>query len=112
MTKKSANPCGAGGDAAAAYRGGIVMMSRPLRSIAVRSTARWVLWLAVAGLGLCPAGSVAFAEPTNPHPLRPADTSSPRDTLKSFLADVEQFADEWRRGDVTTDGFRALVRAI
>ncbi len=88
------------------------MLSRPLRSIAVRSTARCVLWLAVAGLGLSPAGSVAFAEPTNPHPLRPADTSSPRDTLKSFLADVEQFADEWRRGDVTTDGFRALVRAI
>ncbi len=88
------------------------MPSRPLRKIAVRSTAQCVLWLAVAGLGLCPAGSVAAAEPSDPRPLRPADTSSPRDTLKSFLADVEQFADEWRRGDVTTDGFRALVRAI
>ena len=34
----------------------------------------------------------------DPHPLRPADTSSPRDTLRSFITSTNQAIQAWRAG--------------
>ena len=34
----------------------------------------------------------------DPYPLRPADTSSPRDTLRSFNASVNQAMQAWHAG--------------
>lgn len=48
----------------------------------------------------------------DPHPLRPADTSSPRDTLRSFLTNVNEVIDGWRRGEVKTRNARAFLRAV
>jgi MscS family membrane protein len=48
----------------------------------------------------------------DPYPLRPADTSSPRDTLRSFLTNVEEAVEAWRRSEVNTKSVRAFVRAV
>jgi len=48
----------------------------------------------------------------DPHPLRQADTSSPRDTLRSFLTNVNEFIDAWRRGEINAKTDRAYVRAV
>jgi len=46
--------------------------------------------------------------------LKPADTSSPRDTLRSFLTDINIVIDEWRRNEAIDDqvGYRAYERAL
>lgn len=36
----------------------------------------------------------------DPHPLGPADTSSPRDTLRSYLTNVNEAINGWRRDAV------------
>jgi len=71
----------------------------------------------VSGLFLMLAlsASVLFAQDKvaafDPYPLRPADTSSPRDTLRSFNADVTEAVQAWRAGEprevVTRAGLRA-----
>jgi MscS family membrane protein len=43
--------------------------------------------------------------------LRPADTSSPRDTLLGFLADTTQFIDDYREDRKDERTFRAILRA-
>jgi hypothetical protein len=43
--------------------------------------------------------------------LRPADTSSPRDTLLGFLADTTQFIDDFREGLKDERTFHAFLRA-
>ena len=50
----------------------------------------------------------------DPLPLRAADTSSPRDTLRGFMADYERVVAEWKqRGRIeTADGYRAYSRAV
>jgi len=45
------------------------------------------------------------------NPLRPADTSSPRATLNSFIADSRQFLDDYRNEKVSEKTFRAFRRA-
>ena len=49
----------------------------------------------------------------DPHPLRPADLSSPRDTLRSFLSDTEQVVEQWVEAGQITDAaaYRAYSRA-
>ena len=48
----------------------------------------------------------------DPHPLRPADTSSPRDTLRSFLKNANQAVDAWRRDELNAKSGRAYQRAL
>ena len=48
----------------------------------------------------------------DPHPLRPADTSSPRDTLRSFLTNVNQAFEARRRGELSAKDYRAVTRAL
>lgn len=47
----------------------------------------------------------------SPDPLRPADTTSPRDTLRSFLNNMGEVDDILRRGEVHAKGVRAYLRA-
>jgi MscS family membrane protein len=44
-------------------------------------------------------------------PLRPADTSSPRDTLRSFLSDINQFITAYRQGSRSEQTYQAYRRA-
>lgn len=46
--------------------------------------------------------------------LKPPDTSSPRDTLRSFLTDINIVIYEWRRNETIDDqvGYRAYERAL
>jgi len=44
-------------------------------------------------------------------PLRPADTSSPRDTLHSFLSNISQFIEDSRQGARDDKSYRAYRRA-
>lgn len=48
---------------------------------------------------------------TEPYPLRPADTSSPRDTLRSFLRDFSETVEAWRSGRPQAEILRPLQRA-
>ena len=66
----------------------------------------------LVSLALLPARALAQAEPGDPHPLRPADTSSPRDTLKSFLTNAAVALEAWKRDDQSPARFRARERAI
>jgi len=43
--------------------------------------------------------------------LRPADISSPRDTLTSFLSDTTQFIEDYRQDKVSEKAYRAFRRA-
>jgi len=47
----------------------------------------------------------------NPDSLRPADTSSPRDTLNGFLADSSQFIKDFRHNQKGERRYRAILRA-
>ncbi|MEJ2179057.1 MAG: mechanosensitive ion channel family protein, partial [Gammaproteobacteria bacterium] len=57
---------------------------------------------------------MAFAKVSDPKldPLRPADTSSPRDTLQSFLTDSNKFTKDFLQDKRTEDTYRAFRRAI
>ncbi len=46
-----------------------------------------------------------------PYPLRAADTSSPRDTLRTFLRDFSTGVDAWRTGKPSEEIRRPLLRA-
>jgi MscS family membrane protein len=48
----------------------------------------------------------------DPNPLRPADTSSPRDTLRSFLENANEAVDAWRRDELDAKSTRAYLRAM
>ncbi|MDJ0834627.1 MAG: mechanosensitive ion channel family protein, partial [Gammaproteobacteria bacterium] len=79
-------------------------------SRAIKSTSLLLLAL------LMPA-SVVLAQGTGadfePYPLRPADTSSPRDTLNSFLTNTKRVVEGWRQGEPwTVTRYRAQVRAL
>ena len=71
-------------------------------------------------LALCAGNVAAGAEPAapkapvvDPFPLRPPDTSSPRDTLKSFLVHAEFAINAWRKtGTLDARGLRNTVDAI
>ncbi len=48
----------------------------------------------------------------DPKPLSPADTSSPRDTLRSFLTNANQTIEARRKGMLSAADFRAFRRAV
>ena len=47
----------------------------------------------------------------DPYPLRSADTSSPRDTLRTYLRDFTTALDAWRSGKPRADVVRPGLRA-
>ena len=59
----------------------------------------------------CALGVAAAEEAADPYPLRPPDTSSPRDTLKSFLESADYVIKERRRGILNARGFRNILNA-
>ncbi len=77
--------------------------------------ARWVCRLVLLGLLLLGSASAVFADPPGAtdeaFPLRAADTSSPRDTLTTFLRDFRSSAEAWRSGESRDVIDRALARA-
>ncbi len=64
----------------------------------------------IAGAGETPARDTQTI--VDPYPLRPPDTSSPRDTLKSFLEHADYVVKAWQQGAVDARGFRNLVNAV
>jgi MscS family membrane protein len=57
-------------------------------------------------------GSPETGGDSNSDPLRPADTSSPRDTLQSFLTDMGTAIEDRRRGTMSPEGRAAFNRAM
>ncbi len=47
----------------------------------------------------------------DPHPLRAADTSSPRDTLRSFIRDFSEGIQAWQKDEPEAAIYRPLYRA-
>jgi MscS family membrane protein len=47
----------------------------------------------------------------DPYPLRAADTSSPRDTLRTFLRDIDTFVEAWQSDKPRAEIVRPLLRA-
>ncbi len=90
------------------------MMRSPMRWIArssrplVQITFSLLLALAAPMSG---AELYVDTEP-DPNPLRPADTSSPRDTLRSFLENANEAVDAWRRDELDAKSTRAYLRAM
>jgi len=60
---------------------------------------------------LTPLSSFGQNETFDPHPLRPGDTSSPRDTLRSFITDANRVIQDWRTGTTGPPTRAALGRA-
>jgi hypothetical protein len=60
-----------------------------------------LLWSVAVAAVLKPASEV----------LRPADVSSPRDTLTSFIADTNQFVEDFLHGQVGEKSYLAFRRA-
>ena len=48
---------------------------------------------------------------SEPYPLRAADTSSPRDTLRTFTRDFNEAIDSWRNDQPQAETLRPLLRA-
>ena len=86
------------------------------RPAAMLSRLRILLSLLLLSLAMPPtmAGAQDTATDFDPHPLRPADTSSPRDTLRSFLTNVNEVIKDRRRGPDARSaaGFGAHDRAL
>ena len=73
----------------------------------------WLVMFFLLLLSFQPARSAAEStKEFDPHPLRPADTSSPRDTLRSFNTSITEAMQAWRAGEprqvILVPGHRAL----
>ena len=74
-------------------------------------------WLGALIALLIVAGGPASAQSDllggfeEPYPLRAADTSSPRDTLRSFIRDFSEAIDAWRADKPTAEVERPMQRA-
>jgi len=74
-------------------------------------------WLGTLILLLILVGGPASAQSDllggfdEPYPLRAADTSSPRDTLRSFIRDFSEAIDAWRADKPTVEVERPMQRA-
>ncbi len=92
------------------------VMRRTENSIAGLSRVLLSVSLLLLTLALSPFPAVALdtGADFDPHPLRPADTSSPRATLRSFLSNATEAIERWRRSaDIGKAGYiRALHRAL
>ncbi len=82
----------------------------------IADPSRVFMLISLFSLILVLSAPVADAQDTgedpDPYPLRPADTSSPRDTLRSFLGNTGAAIDEWRSGELGAAGYRAYDRAL
>ncbi len=58
------------------------------------------------------AGAQDVSENFDPNPLRPADTSSPRDTLRSFLTNVNEAVRAYREGKYNVKTDQIYSRAV
>lgn len=93
-------------------RGRSYFVNKYLRLVVVG----WALSVIVAVVA-----SPAAAEPNDldailsaiddPYPLRTADTSSPRDTLRSFIRDFNEAIEAWQKDEPAASIYRALYRA-
>ena len=78
--------------------------------------ARWALAVMVA-LAAVPAAaqqddlSAILSAIDEPYPLRSADTSSPRDTLRTFLRDFSESIEAWQNDELDAAIYRPLFRA-
>ena len=69
------------------------------------------LMVLLVTLWLSGAAAQEVGVDTDPQPLQPADTSSPRATLQTFLTNANTFIDAWRSGELTPASIRAQARA-
>ena len=60
----------------------------------------FLIFATLAPLAVAQDEGAAF----DPYPLRPADTSSPRDTLRSFNASVNEAVQAWQAGEASGGG--------
>jgi len=67
--------------------------------------------LLISALGIADVEAQNTVDLEDPHPLRPADTSSPRATLRTFLANAEEMIRAWRQDKMTPASLRAYQRA-
>ena len=81
-------------------------MAGPTRVFMLVSCVLLILALS-ASLAVAQDEGAAF----DPYPLRPADTSSPRDTLRSFISNVNEAVQDWRAGMPREVVIRAAQRA-
>ncbi|MEA3275164.1 MAG: mechanosensitive ion channel family protein [Pseudomonadota bacterium] len=58
------------------------------------------------------AGAQESGDDPDPEPLRPPDTSSPRDTLRSFLTNVSKISEDRRQGTLGPETYRAFRRVL
>jgi MscS family membrane protein len=74
---------------------------------------RALAFVALACLAFLLSVPVAVGEEPkfDPDPLRPADTSSPRDTLIGFLADTSQYIQDFHKHSTGERSYRAILRA-
>ena len=89
------------------------MLSTTLGRIIVGTTRRqWRAALLVYMVCLPMVAAAATDVAFDPRPIRPTDTSSPRDTLQSFLINAEKVAEEQHQGGFTDAGYRAFRHAL
>lgn len=69
------------------------------------------LLLLMTALPVPAAAPQHAASQVDPHPLQPPDTSSPRDTLRAFLTNVDKVVRAWRRGTLDPISDRAWLSA-
>ena len=67
--------------------------------------------LLLGGVGAAAAETNLLGTIDDPYPLRAADTSSPRDTLRTFLRDFSEAVEDWRDGKDREQVRRSLARA-
>lgn len=72
---------------------------------------RWATLIFFLAIPLQALAEPALDEGSDPYPLRPADTSSPRDTLRSFLSNVNGAIQAWRTDQPESEILRSLRRA-
>lgn len=71
----------------------------------------WFPLFASLVLGIAVAQAQTPADDVDSDPIRPADTASPRDTLRSFLSDVAVWTEGLRKNQMTAENYRAFRRA-
>jgi hypothetical protein len=89
-----------------------------MRTFEIPMAGLYRIWILVPALFLMllliatTAGAQDAGTDFDPYPLRPAETSSPRDTLRSFLTNVDEVIAAWRRGEFNAKSARGLFRAM
>jgi len=87
-----------------------------LRSL--RTTAWRIAWAMLLGACLITAAeaqgnsSQGAKIAADPHPLRPPETSSPRQTLQTFLSRTDRAVEAWRQGALDSRGVRNVLDAV